>query len=83
MNFKGLIGFDLLLPVKRCVTIKDQDSSLNACLTVGEYDQKLKEGKAKMSVINMIRFKLIERIFAVIKRQSPYVLSQPETKPSV
>ena len=41
-----------------------------------KYDQKLKEGKAKMSVINMIRFKLIERIFAVIKRQSPYVLSQ-------
>jgi transposase len=41
-----------------------------------KYEKKLKEGKAKMSVINMIRFKLIERIFAVIKRQSPYVLSQ-------
>ena len=41
-----------------------------------KYEKKIKEGKAKMSVINMIRFKLIERIFAVIKRQSPYVLSQ-------
>lgn len=40
-----------------------------------KYEQKIKEGKAKMSVLNMIRFKLIERIFAVIKRQSPYVLS--------
>jgi hypothetical protein len=29
-----------------------------------------------MSVLNMIRFKLIERIFAVIKRQTPYILSQ-------
>jgi transposase len=41
-----------------------------------KYEQKLNEGKPKMSVINMVRFKLIERIFAVIKRQSPYVLSK-------
>lgn len=41
-----------------------------------KYAQKIKEGKAKMSVLNMIRFKLIERMFAVIKRQSPYILSQ-------
>jgi transposase len=41
-----------------------------------KYEQKLKEGKPKMSVLNMIRFKLIERIFAVIKRQTPYILSQ-------
>lgn len=40
-----------------------------------KYEQKLKEGKPKMVAINMIRFKLIERIFSVIKRQSPYVLS--------
>ena len=41
-----------------------------------KYAQKLQEGKPKMSVLNMIRFKLIERIFAVIKRRSPYILSQ-------
>src|ERR1700761_519732 len=41
-----------------------------------KYAQKLQEGKAKMCVLNMIRFKLIERMFAVIKRQSPYILSQ-------
>jgi transposase len=41
-----------------------------------KYEQKLKEGKAKMSALNVIRFKLIERIFAVIKRQTPYVLSK-------
>jgi transposase len=40
-----------------------------------KYEQKLKEGKAKMVALNIIRFKLIERIFSVIKRQSPYILS--------
>lgn len=37
-----------------------------------KYVQKVAEGKAKMSVINIIRAKLIERVFAVIKRQSAY-----------
>jgi transposase len=41
-----------------------------------KYAQKLREGKAKMSALNMIRFKLIERIFAVVKRQTEYVLKQ-------
>ena len=41
-----------------------------------KYEQKIKEGKAKMSALNIIRFKLIERVFAVIKRQTVYVLSQ-------
>lgn len=39
-----------------------------------KYEQKVKEGKAKMCVLNIIRAKLLERIFAVIKRQSPYEL---------
>lgn len=39
-----------------------------------KYQQKIKEGKPKMSAVNIIRAKLIERIFAVIKRQSPYIL---------
>jgi len=39
-----------------------------------KYEQKVKEGKAKMSVINIIRAKLLTRIFAVIERQSPYEL---------
>ncbi len=37
-----------------------------------KYEQKLKEGKPKMSVYNIIRAKLIERIFAVVKRQTKY-----------
>jgi transposase len=41
-----------------------------------KYEQKLGEGKAKMVALNIIRFKLIERIFSVIKRQSPYILSK-------
>ncbi len=40
-----------------------------------KYQQKVKEGKAKMCALNIIRAKLIERVFAVIKRQSPYILS--------
>lgn len=40
-----------------------------------KYEQKRKEGKPVMSVINIIRAKLIERIFTVIKRQSPYILN--------
>lgn len=37
-----------------------------------KYQQKVQEGKNKMSVINMIRAKLIQRIFAVIKNKRPY-----------
>jgi transposase len=39
-----------------------------------KYERKLAAGKPKMVALNMIRFELIERIFAVIKRQTPYVL---------
>jgi len=37
------------------------------------YDKKLKEGKHKMTVINAVRNKVIQRIFAVINRGTPYV----------
>jgi len=36
------------------------------------YNRKIAAGKNKMSVINAIRNKIIHRIFAVIKRQTPY-----------
>jgi transposase len=36
------------------------------------YQRKLSEGKNKMSCINAVRAKLVARMFAVIKRQSPY-----------
>lgn len=39
-----------------------------------KYDQKRNEGKPLMCVINIIRAKLIERIFTVINRQTPYIL---------
>ena len=42
------------------------------------YIRKVAEGKNKMSVINAVRNKLIHRMFAVIKRQQPYVLDQKE-----
>lgn len=37
------------------------------------YNRKVEEGKNKMLVMNNVRNKLLTRIFAVIKRQQPYV----------
>ncbi len=37
------------------------------------YLKRIEKGKSKMSTINIIRNKLVARIFAVIKRQTPYV----------
>jgi hypothetical protein len=34
---------------------------------------RIEMGKNKISTINIIRNKLIARIFAVVKRQTPYV----------
>ena len=36
------------------------------------YNRKLAEGKNAMSVINAIRFKIIDRVFAVVKRNECY-----------
>jgi transposase len=37
------------------------------------YNKRIEEGKSKMSTINIIRNKLLARVFAVINRQTPYV----------
>lgn len=37
------------------------------------YHRKLEQGKSKMSSINIIRNKIVHRIFAVVKRETPYV----------
>lgn len=37
------------------------------------YQRKVKQGKAKMSVINAVRNKILARIFAVVNRETPYV----------
>lgn len=36
------------------------------------YQKRVAEGKNKMSVLNIVRNKLVDRMFAVIKRQTPY-----------
>ena len=36
------------------------------------YQRRVAEGKRKMSCVNMIRAKIVGRMFAVIKRQTPY-----------
>lgn len=37
------------------------------------FERKVKEGKNKLSIINAIRNKLVGRVFAVVKRGTPYV----------
>ena len=52
-------------------------AAMNAIQMAGEYKQyylrRQKEGKNNMSTLNIIRNKLLSRIFAVVKRQTPYV----------
>lgn len=61
---------------------KKLKSLLNMCaLNAKKYDHQIKtyfdnkvdEGKNKMLILNNIRNKLLHRVFAVIKRQQPYV----------
>jgi transposase len=40
------------------------------------YIRKVMDGKNKMSVINAVRNKLVHRIWAVIQRQTPYIVEQ-------
>ncbi len=37
------------------------------------YERKVKDGKNKMLVINAVRNKLVHRITAVVKRQTPFI----------
>ena len=37
------------------------------------YQRRTEEGKNKMSTLNIIRNKLVSRVYAVVKRQTPYV----------
>lgn len=41
------------------------------------YQRRVREGKNKMSVLNIVRNKLVDRMFAVIKRQTPYQQNIP------
>ena len=63
-----------------------RDKTLKAILTKGAitavrhdpqlkayYNRKMKEGKHRMSVINAVANKLVLRIFAVVKREEPFV----------
>lgn len=42
------------------------------------YERKVGEGKSKMCVLNAIRNKLLQRVLAVVKRGTPYVLNYAE-----
>jgi transposase len=62
-KMKTLLNMAVLTSLKK-------DSQLKAY-----YERKLSEGKNKMLIINNLRNKLIQRIFATIKRKTPYVLT--------
>lgn len=46
----------------------------------GYYDRKVTEGKHKLSVINAVKNKMISRVFAVVKRGTPYVVLANHSK---
>ncbi len=52
-------------------------AAMGAIQLKGEYktyfNRRTEEGKNKMSTLNIIRNKLVSRVFAVVKRQTPYV----------
>ncbi len=52
-------------------------AAMNAIQINGEYklyyQRRKKEGKNNMSTLNIIRNKLLSSIFAIVKRQTPYV----------
>ena len=61
---------------------KSLKTKLHLCVMVGiqndkelknYYERKVKEGKNKMLMINAVRNKLVLRITAVVKRQTPFV----------
>jgi transposase len=37
------------------------------------YQRRLAEGRNKMSTLNIVRNKLVSRVFAIVKRGTPYV----------
>jgi hypothetical protein len=37
------------------------------------YRRRIEEGKSKMSTLNIVRNKLLHRVFAVVNRGTPYV----------
>ena len=43
------------------------------------YQRRIEMGKSKRSTINIIRNKIIHRMFAVIKRQTPFVETYLQT----
>ena len=52
-------------------------AAMSAIQQKGEYkiyfQRRTEEGKNKMSTLNIIRNKLVSRVYAVVKRQTPYV----------
>lgn len=46
---------------------------LSDCELKNYYNRKIKEGKHRMIVINAVACKMVYRIFAVLKREEPYV----------
>ncbi len=62
-KLKGMLNFGAMNAVKADPQLKDY------------YQKKTAEKNSKMLVLNAVRNKLIHRIYAVIRRQTPYVVT--------
>lgn len=60
-KIKSLLSLGALLAVRNDIEMKLY------------YERKVEEGKNKMLVMNAVRNKVLQRIFAVVKRDSPFV----------
>lgn len=56
-----------LLSIGACSAIQHDNELRNY------YNKKIKEGKPPLSVLNVVKNKMVSRVFAVIKRGTPYV----------
>ncbi len=61
----------------KCIKVNLTNAARSAVLHDPElrkyYDRKAKEGKEHGVIMNAIKFKLVTRVFAVVKRQTPFV----------
>lgn len=74
-SIRGRIGTSNFanMDIKRTLHMASMSSAMNVPEIKVYYERKVAEGKSKMTVLNAIRNKLLQRIVAVVKRGTPYV----------
>jgi transposase len=74
-SIKGRIGTSNFanMDIKKTLHMASMSSAMHVPEMKTYYERKVAEGKSKMTVLNAIRNKLLQRIVAVVKRGTPYV----------